>query len=271
MKSKTLGFIGVGNMGSAFLQGLLSSKEQIFHQYALFDINTPILDPFAENKNVTICKSLKNVIEIAEYVILSVKPQVMASILQEIAKFDIKDTKFITIAAGLEIKFYHNYLGKKGFITRVMPNTPYLVGAGAAGITLDPKLDEEAKNIIKKIFQMNGKIILCNEKTLDVVTGLSGSGPAYFFVIAEALADGAVKMGLPRKDAYYLAAQTMLGSAKMLLETEKHPGVLKDMVTSPGGTTIEALSVLEENGIRCALIEAVAASTEKSRSFHMKD
>ncbi|MHA1673794.1 MAG: pyrroline-5-carboxylate reductase family protein [Promethearchaeota archaeon] len=151
-----------------------------------------------------------------------------------------------------------------------MPNTLYLVGASTAGITLDPKLSAEDAQRIKKIFTLSGKVIECKKEQLDVVTGLSGNGPAYFFIIIEALADGTVKMGLSREDAYLLTAQTMLGSAKLVLESGNHPGVLKDIVTSPGGTAISAIRLLEREKIRSTLIEAVIVGTKKSKDVRNK-
>jgi pyrroline-5-carboxylate reductase len=149
-----------------------------------------------------------------------------------------------------------------------MPNINFLVGEGAAGITMDPRLKIKEQEIIQRLFACSGKSVMCEEKDIDIVTGLSGSGPAYIFLVIEALADGAVRMGLQRDKAYNLAAQTVIGAGKMVLEMKKHPGELKDMVTSPGGTTIEALTVLEKGGFRSLLIEAVTAATEKARSLN---
>lgn len=270
MTQKNLGLIGIGNMGSAFLTSLLRDNVNYYKKFCIFDVNTAKTEPYNKNEKISICSNAREVVEMADTIILIVKPQSMEEVLIEIQPLTLVGKTFITIAMGLPIKFYRKYLGSKCSISRVMPNTPYLVGAGAAGITLDPILSEEEAQRIKRIFQLNGKIIVCKEELLDVVTGLSGNGPAYFFIIIEALADGAVKMGLSREDAYLLTAQTMLGSAKLVLESGKHPGVLKDMVTSPGGTAISSIRVLEREKIRSTLIEAVIAGTKKSKAVRDK-
>lgn len=263
----TLGIIGIGNMGTAFLQSLLDSNGHNFQSYAIFDVLETRVKKFQNNPLISVCTNISEVIQSAQTILLVVKPQNMQEVLEEIRLTSIKGKNFVTVAMGLPRSFYENILGTDCFISRVMPNTPYLVGEGAAGITVDPRLSGQAKENILHIFSLKGKIVEIKEELMDVVTGLSGNGPAYFFIIVEALADGAVKMGLSREDAYLLTAQTMLGSAKMLLETGIHPGVLKDMVTSPGGTAIASISVLEREKIRSTLIEAVVAGTKKSLSF----
>ena len=270
MNQENLGLIGIGNMGSAFLTSLLRDGVNYYKKFCIFDVNTVKTKPYDGNEKICICSNVREVVEMTDTIILIVKPQSMEEVLTEITPLALTGKNFITIAMGLPIKFYRKYLGTKCSITRVMPNTPYLVGAGAAGITLDPKLNVENAQRIKRIFTLNGKIIECKEELLDVVTGLSGNGPAYFFIIIEALADGAVKMGLSREDAYLLTAQTMLGSAKLVIESGKHPGVLKDMVTSPGGTAISSIRVLEREKIRSTLIEAVIAGTKKSKEVGIK-
>ncbi len=264
MTQKNLGLVGIGNMGSAFLGSLLSDNGNFYEKFCIYDVREAQTDIYKGIEKIEICSSVQEVVKKACTIILIVKPQSMADVLSEIQPLTLEGKKFITIAMGLPIKYYRKYLGEKCYISRVMPNTPYLVGAGAAGITLDPKLPAEDAQRIKRIFALNGKVIECKEELLDVVTGLSGNGPAYFFIIIEALADGAVQMGLSREDAYLLTAQTMLGSAKLALESGKHPGVLKDMVTSPGGTAISSIRVLEREKIRSTLIEAVIAGTKKS-------
>jgi len=270
MTQKNLGLIGIGNMGTAFLMSLLRDNGNYYKKYYIYDVNAAKMAPYEENDKIHICTSVQEIIKMTDTIILIVKPQSMEEVLREIKPHTVAGKNFITIAMGLPISFYRQYLGVSCYISRVMPNTPYLVGAGAAGITLDPKLSPEDAQRIKHIFTLSGKIIECKEELLDVVTGLSGNGPAYFFIIIEALADGAVQMGLSREDAYLLTAQTMLGSAKLALESGKHPGVLKDMVTSPGGTAISAIRVLEREKIRSTLIEAVIAGTNKSKEVGEK-
>jgi len=270
MTQKNLGLIGIGNMGNAFLTSLLPDNGNFYEKFCIYDVNATKMAPYEENEKICICASVSEVVEMTDTIILIVKPQSMEEVLQEIKPHSVSGKNFITIAMGLPIKWYRQYLGVSCYISRVMPNTPYLVGAGAAGIALDPNMPPEDAQRIKRIFTLNGKIIECKEELLDVVTGLSGNGPAYFFIIIEALADGAVQMGLSREDAYLLTAQTMLGSAKLALESGKHPGVLKDMVTSPGGTAISAIRVLEREKIRSTLIEAVIAGTNKSKEVGAK-
>jgi pyrroline-5-carboxylate reductase len=265
---RSAGFIGLGNMGNALLMSLLKNNFQDFNKYYIFDIDEEKMLPFKTTSHISICSSVQEVVNSSDFVLIAVKPQFMQIVLDDIKKTESSHKVFITIAAGLQVAFYKKTLGKEYKIVRVMPNTPYLVGEGAAGITLDDRLDDESRAVVKAIFEQSGRVILCDEKYLDVVTGLSGSGPAYIFIIIEALADGAVKMGLPRKQAMKLAAQTVVGAGKMVRDTEIHPGELKDMVCSPGGTSIEAISVLERAGLRSTLIDAVEAATIKSKSFH---
>ena len=262
-----LGLIGVGNMGGALLQSALKSSSQLFEQYILFDLVQDKTAPFAGQPKITIAPTLEAAINQSDYILLAVKPQTMKTVLEAVKETPYKSKCFISIAAGLTVKFYKDILGSDALITRVMPNTPYMVGEGAAGITMDPQLKADQAQAIRKFFQLSGQIIECDEKLLDAVTGLSGSGPAYIFMVIEALADGGVRMGLGRDQAVTLAAQTVLGAAKMVLTTHKHPGQLKDMVTSPGGTTIDAVAVLEEGGLRGLFIKAVEAATKKANQL----
>lgn len=254
-------------MGGALLQSILNNRPDLFSRYDIFDIMTDKSMGFKANKNVRIIESLSSLMEQNDYILLAVKPQVMKDLLEKIKAGKYQNKCFITIAAGLPLALYRNILGSDCKITRVMPNTPYMVGEGAAGLVLDPTLSEDQAGLIKGIFEASGKTYVCEEKLIDAVTGLSGSGPAYIFIIIEALADGGVKMGIPRDQALKLAAQTVLGSAKMVLETQKHPGILKDMVCSPGGTTIAGVSVLESGGLRGLLISAVEAATKRAQEL----
>ena len=264
MTQKNLGLIGIGNMGTAFLMSLLRDNGNYYEKYCIYDVSAAKMAPYEDNDKIHICNSVQEIVKMADTIILIVKPQSMEEVLREIKPHTVAGKNFITIAMGLPIKFYRQYLGVSCYISRVMPNTPYLVGAGAAGITLDPKLSPEDAQRIKHIFTLSGKLIECKEELLDVVTGLSGNGPAYFFIIIEALADGAVQMGLSREDAYLLTAQTMLGSAKLALESGKHPGVLKDMVTSPGGTTEAALKVFDASKVDKAIIKGIESACQRA-------
>jgi pyrroline-5-carboxylate reductase len=262
------GIIGLGNMGSVIAKLLLEKQFPAFNKYFVYDIIQDRIKSLNNYPNVMMCANIAALVENSDFILLAVKPQVMKFVLEEISKQNYEGKTFITIAAGLKINFYRQILIKNCSIVRIMPNTPLLVGEGAAAIALDPDMKKDNAQIIDSIFKLCGKVIYCEEKYLDVVTALSGSGPAYFFIMIEALADGAVKMGLSRDQAYLLAAQTAIGAGKMILETNKHPGVLKDMVTSPGGTTIEAITILERGKFRSILIDAIEAATKKSQSLN---
>lgn len=262
-----LGIIGLGTMGGILLQSMLKKNLTHFKKYYIFDVLTDKMKNFQDNSQVQMCKDIIELVNNSDIILLAVKPVQMESVLKEIIKAKIDNKSFVSIAAGLKINFYRKILGENCFITRVMPNILVSVGEGATGIAMDSKISQNVSLAIQDIFKAAGKIILCEENKLDVVTGLSGSGPAYIFLIIEAMADGAVKMGLPRKDAYTLAAQTVLGAGKMVLESNSHPGILKDMVCTPGGTTIEAISVLERKNLRSTLIDAIEAATKKSQSL----
>ena len=203
----------------------------------------------------------------ARVLVLAVKPSHVAELLDEIRPFVTPGHLLISIAAGVPIARLEAGLGEGARIIRVMPNTPALVGASASAYALGNAATEADAALAQKIFSAVGVAFQLKESLLDAVTGLSGSGPAYVYLMIEALSDGGVAAGLPREVATKLAAQTLLGSAKMVLETGLHPGALKDMVTSPGGTTIEGLHELEKGKVRGVLINAVRAATEKSRKL----
>jgi len=200
-------------------------------------------------------------------VILAVKPQVIPDVLREIAFFPSEAKTIISIAAGITTSFIESFFAKPVAVVRVMPNTPCLVGEGISAICPGKYAGQEDMKRAWAIFSSVGKVVVVKENLFDAVTGLSGSGPAYMYMILEALTDGGVLMGLPREVARVLSAQTMLGAARMVLETGEHPAKLKDMVTTPGGTTIAGLFALEEGELRATLMEAVEAATEKARDL----
>jgi pyrroline-5-carboxylate reductase len=204
------------------------------------------------------------VVAASDVVFIAVKPQYVAPVLREVRPQLTKDHIIVSIAAGVTLNTLKEAAGEDARIVRVMPNTPCLVGETAAAMCLGGRADENDAEIISTLLSAVGKIYKVDEKLLSAVTGLSGSGPAYVFVMIEALADGGVRAGLPRDIAQQLAAQTVLGSAKMVVETGKHPGVLKDMVTSPAGTTIAGVHELERAGVRAAFINAVYAACQRA-------
>lgn len=256
------GFIGMGNMGYAILKGLLQSQspEEITfsaRNRARMEDVTARTGVMPEADNVSCAKK-------SRYVILAMKPQQFDTVIGQIRDVITKEQIIISIAPGISIASLRERFGGECRIVRAMPNTPALVGEGMSGVSYDAaELDEEEQQTIRAFFESFGKMVLVEEKQMDAVVCASGSSPAYIYMVIEALADSAVKYGLPRASAYELVAQAVLGSAKMVLETGIHPGQLKDQVCSPGGTTIAGVSALEEYGLRNALIKATDACYRK--------
>ncbi|MFX1259351.1 MAG: pyrroline-5-carboxylate reductase [Promethearchaeota archaeon] len=264
---KRLGVIGVGNMGKALLKGVISSQIVKPEEIIIYDINSDLLEKRSEEFKVEKAENNLNLIQNTKFILVAVKPQVIDGVLEEIGAVITDQQLIISIAAGISLDYIEKFIKKEVGIVRVMPNTPALVGAGASALAYNKNVNKKDLDNVKKLLSSIGIVVELEEKHLDAVTGLSGSGPAYVFIIIEALADGGVKMGLPRDVALKLAAHTVLGSAKLFLETNKHPGELKDMVTSPGGTTITALHELEKGKFRGILISAVEAATLKSKAM----
>lgn len=267
--NKKIGFIGAGNMGEALIKGLLKSKVVNPEQMGASDKTKDRLSYISKNYGVKVFTDNSEVVRDSDIVILAVKSSDIKDVIKEIAGDISKDKLLITIAAGVSMDFLRENLPHPvPPIIRAMPNTPSLVLEGAIGVYLSQNISNGDKDIAVKIFETVGKVILIEkEEWLNAVTGLSGSGPAYMFLIMEALSDAGVKVGLPRSVANILAIQTMLGSAKLALESQKHFGELKDMVTSPGGTTIAGLHALEDGGLRGALMDAVEAATKRSEEL----
>lgn len=267
---KTIAFIGTGNMAEALLKGLLQARVAEPHEIVCSDSREERGPELVQRYGVRFSRSNVEAVRAAELVVLSVKPQVLESVLTEIAGAVDERRLFISIAAGVPIAAIARRLGSSARIVRTMPNTPALVGAGATALAPGPAVTSEDLRLVTTLFDAVGKSVIVEEGMLDAVTGLSGSGPAYVFVVIEALSDAGVKVGLPRATALALAAQTVLGAAKLLLETGEHPGRLKDQVTSPGGTTIAGIHALEAGGLRHTLMEAVEAATRRSRELGEK-
>ncbi|MEK6590170.1 MAG: pyrroline-5-carboxylate reductase, partial [Nitrospinota bacterium] len=203
----------------------------------------------------------------SDIIILALKPQIIAKVIGDVADLIDKSKLIITIAAGITINSIHKILGRRGRVVRVMPNTPAIIQEGISAIACGDGILKGDLKITQKIFNAVGKTVVVEESMMDAVTGLSGSGPAYVFLIIESLIDAGVKMGLPRDISKVLSIQTIIGAARLALETGEHPGKLKDMVTSPGGTTIAGLHALENGGLRSALINAVESATRKSEEL----
>jgi pyrroline-5-carboxylate reductase len=263
---KRLCIIGSGNMGEAMIKGLLRSGTRPADIVAT-DSRPDQLETIHKTFGVEVSRDNLAAAKSAEIIFLSVKPQSMNKVLGQIGPA-IDSTKLvISIAAGVPIAAIERKLRHGARIVRAMPNTPALVGAAATAIALGEHATEEDEVAAKAFFDSVGITVVVEEGMLDAVTGLSGSGPAYVFLILEALSDAGVKVGMPRYTAVKLAAQTLFGSAKMAIETGIHPGQLKDQVTSPGGTAIAALHTLEAGGLRTTLINAVEAATKRAREL----
>ncbi len=259
-----LGFIGTGNMASAIMGGIIGKGVISAQEIIGADLFAPGRERVKEQYGIHVTDSNKEVIEKAEIVILSVKPQFYESVIQEI-KDDVKEDQIIiTIAPGKTLAWLGEKFGKAVKIVRTMPNTPAMVGEGMTAACPNEYMTEEEIAYVKTLLSSFGKVEIVPERLMDVVVSTSGSSPAYVFMFIEAMADAAVSGGMPRPQAYKFAAQAVLGSAKMVLETGKHPGELKDMVCSPAGTTIEAVRVLEERGFRSAVFEAMKLCEEIS-------
>ncbi|MFX1357496.1 MAG: pyrroline-5-carboxylate reductase [Promethearchaeota archaeon] len=268
MFNKELGIIGIGKIGSALLKRFISSNTITERDVIIYDIDESRLKERSKEFNVDMADSNISLVKSSKYILIAVLPQIIDVVLQEIGSSIAEKQTLISIAAGVSLNHIQSFINKPIGLIRIMTNTPALIGAGATAISHNEKINNEELSYVKKLFQAVGIVEELEETHLDAVTGLSGSGPAYIFIIIEALADGGVKMGLPRDVSQRLAAHTVLGSAKLLLETQKHPGELKDMVATPGGTTITAIHEIESAKLRATLIRAVEAATLKSKSLN---
>ena len=267
VKGKRIGFIGCGNMGEALVKGLVQARVVPPELITAFDTRTEQLAELDRRYGVRPAKSNVDVVRETDVVVLAVKPQIMSPVLGEIASAVSRRQLVISIAAGVSTATIRAGVGTDLRLIRVMPNTPALVLQGATAIAKAKGLETGDLETAQEIFGAVGKVVVLDEELMDAVTGLSGSGPAYVAVVIESLADGGVKMGLDRATAMTLAMQTVLGAATLLLETNLHPGALKDMVSSPGGTSIAGIAALEEGGIRTTFIKAVERATLRSREL----
>jgi len=262
-----MGFIGAGNMGGAILKGILEHHFLNANDIMVYDINQQLCNTLKERYGITTAVSASELTQSCEWIILAVKPVFLKDVFQEIKRF-LSGKKLISIAAGwsTEMLFLETD-GADVQIARVMPNTPALVGAGMTALCEDTNLEKSDFDWVKELFETLGEVEIFPERLFDAVIAVSGSSPAYVFMFIEAMADAAVKLGMPRKTALHAAAQSVLGSAKMVLDTQEHPAVLKDQVCSPGGTTIEAVQVLEMNGLRSAVMQAMVACADKNQKI----
>ncbi len=262
-----IGFIGLGNMASAMIAGIqrehLVSGEEI-----LGSAKTQATRERAQREfKVRTTRDNGEVAAGADVVILAVKPQFFEEVIAQIRGEDWEGKTLVSLAPGKTIGWIQERFGFAVPVVRCMPNTPALVGEGCSGVCASPEVAEESRTYVNRLLGSFGRVVEVEEHLMDAVVGVSGSSPAYVFLFIEAMADGAVACGMPRKTAYEMAAQAVLGSARMVLETGKHPGELKDMVCSPGGTTIQAVKVLEEKNFRGTVMDALTACVEKSKNM----
>ncbi len=259
-----IGFIGLGNMAKAMIGGILKKELVNADDIIGSSATIPTMERMKEKYGIHTDPSNKAVAKAADILILAVKPISLPVVLEEIMD-DVDENKIIiSIAAGKTTKWISQYFTKPVKIVRCMPNTPALVQEGCSAVCRNENVTDEDLDKVMQIVRSFGMAEVVNENLMDVVGGVSGSSPAYVFMLIEAMADAAVKGGMQRKQAYRFAAQTVMGSARLMLETGRHPAELKDMVCSPGGTTIEGLEVLEKEGFRGAVMEAIGACISKS-------
>ncbi len=261
---KTIGFLGAGNMAEALIKGMIVAGVVTPKQVIAGDVKADRLEHLKRLHGIEIASDNHALVKNVDVLVLSVKPQVIDRVLTEVGHDVRPETLVVSVAAGVPIESIESRLPKGARVVRTMPNTPATALAGATALSAGTHATEADVALAKRLFDAVGRTVVLDEGLLDAVTGLSGSGPAYIMLIIEALADGGVKVGLHRDTALMLAAQTVYGSAKLLLETGEHPGRLKDMVTSPGGTAIAGLHTLESGALRKTLIDAVEVATKRS-------
>ena len=260
-----IGFIGCGNMAKAMMTGILSKGNIKKENITASDASSAALAAARDGLGITAAANNTETVKSSDIIIMAIKPIYMEEVIKEISPAVETDKLIVTLAPGKTLSWLHDTFGKNVKIIRTMPNTPAMAGEGMAALCRNEFVSDDEMNTVKTIFESFGKAEIVPETLMDAVCGVSGSSPAFVFMFIEAMADAAVAEGMPRAQAYKFAAQSVMGSAKLVLETGKHPGELKDMVCSPGGTTIEGVEVLESMGFRASVIEAVRAAAEKSK------
>jgi pyrroline-5-carboxylate reductase len=264
LNNKKIGFIGSGMIAEAIMKGIIKGIEVPPGHIYINDINVDRVECLKKKYGVNGSTNVQEVVPEVDVLFLTVKPQFVGQVLESIAGVAAPETLIISVAAGVRLEALEGKLPQAKFI-RVMPNTPVAVGAGMAALALGKNASPEDETVALSLFQAVGRAVVMKESSMDAVTGLSGSGPGFVFLLIDAMADGGVLAGLNRPQAIEMAAQTFMGAAKMVLETGKHPDQLRDMVTSPMGTTISGIRVLEQRGMRGAMMDAVKAAADCSR------
>ncbi len=264
---RSIAIIGAGNMGTALMKGIVNAKLTPQEKIIACGVHIDKLQNLSRQWNVRSTIDVRKAVETSEVILLCVKPQTLPKVLVQVRDAFREEHLLISIAAGLKISFMQKTIGKNVAIVRAMPNIASTVDEGATAISWGESVSEEQQRIASSIFEAVGEVVVVPEEQLDAVTGLSGSGPAYIYMVIEALIDGGVKMGLSRDIATKLAIQTVLGSAKLVKTSGLHPAILRDQVTTPGGTAINAIHELESHGLRSMLINAVATATRRSEEL----
>lgn len=266
-----IGFIGSGNMTEAFINGLVNKFPDINNNIFISDSTNEKSEKLRNQFSVNTCSCNKELVNQCNIIILAVKPNAYEEVLCEIRDLIIMEKHIIvSIAAGITINYMQEFLEKPAKIIRTMPNTPILVGEGMTAVAYNQDILKHEVQFVLELFESLGKVEIIDEKLMDVATAIGGSSPAFVFMFIEALADGAVLQGMSREQAYRFSAQAVLGGAKLLLENRKHPGELKDIVCTPGGTTIEAIYTLEKGRFRATIMEAMNSCVEKAKSLVYK-
>jgi pyrroline-5-carboxylate reductase len=263
-----LGFIGAGNMAEAMIRGILAAKLLPAERLFVLDVRADRAEDLRKRFGVSVSPSIPELVRECGTIVFAVKPQTVPDVLRAVPREESRGKLFVSIAAGVRTRVYLEALGKDSGLARAMPNTPAQVGMGSTGLYFAAGVKEEQKAWTRRIFSSFGTVAeFSREDLLDAVTALSGSGPAYAFLFIEALADGAVRSGMGRAEAILLAASTVEGAAKMVRESGKHPGQLKDLVTSPGGTTAAGIAALERGAFRGTVMDAVFAAWQRCREL----
>ncbi|MBI5905971.1 MAG: pyrroline-5-carboxylate reductase [Deltaproteobacteria bacterium] len=264
----SLGFIGAGNMGEAMIRGAISAKLYPADRVVVYDAAPGRGEALRHRFGVTVAATVEALLSSCDIVVVAVKPQVLPAVLAGIPRGAVRGKIIVSIVAGAKVAVFERGLGEGAKIVRTMPNTPAQVGMGSTGVYFPPGVDAGTRERVRALFSSFGEVAeMPREELLDVVTALSGSGPAYAFLFLEALADGAVRAGMGRHEAYLLAAATLEGAARMVRETGKHPAELKDMVMSPGGTTAAGVAALERGAFRATVMDAVLSAWQRCREL----
>ncbi|GGF16729.1 pyrroline-5-carboxylate reductase [Halobacillus andaensis] len=265
--TRKIGFLGCGQMGQAMIQGMIESRVVEPEQISATALTDETIDFVADEYGISISNDNKKLAATSDILFLAVKPYMYEGVIQEIKSSVTEDTIVVTVAAGITLEKVKQSFDFNVKVIRSMPNTPSLVGAGMSVLCPNDFVTEEELAVVKELFESFGESEVIGEQHMDAIPAISGSSPAYVYMFIEAMADAAVQQGLPRDKAYKLAAQSVQGAAKMVLETGKHPGELKDIVCTPGGTTIEAVNMLEQTGMRSSVIQSMNAATARAKEL----